>query len=66
MVNNENNKENYNLGTSLKYVLINMNKKISIKKNEKQFNSKNLSKKSSMNCFKEKNNTNTKLNNEKE
>ena len=66
VVNNENNKENKNHGTSLKYVLIDMHNKISIKKNQKQFNRKNLSKKPSMNCFKEKNNTNTKLNNEKE
>jgi len=65
-IHNENNKENINLGTSLKYVLIDMNNKILIKKNQKQFNSKNLSKKQSVNCLKEKYNTNTKLNNEKE
>ena len=62
----EKNKENTNLGTSLKYVLLEMNKKLTKKFNEQQYSSKKLPKKISLAQLKEKYNTNITSRNEKE
>ena len=62
----EKNKENTNLGTSLKYVLLEMNKKLTKKFNEQQYSSKKLPKKLSLAQLKEKYNTNITSRNEKE
>ena len=62
----EKNKENTNLGTSLKYVLLEMNKKLTKKFNEQQYSSKKLTKKLSLAQLKEKYNTNITSRNEKE
>ena len=62
----EKNKENTNLGTSLKYALLDMNKILSKKFNEKQYSSKKLTKKVSLAQLKEKYNTNITSRNEKE